>query len=381
MGKNIEEINESSIEEQEANAKKAEDTLIDKTAERLAAIPGLQNDDAAEDDTTEDDDDGTDSTDDDDKGGTEDDSSTSQSDDDDTTEDDDDGTDSTDDDDKGGTEDDSSTSQSDDNKDGKVKIPDAYYRAAIHQEWKPKEIAEFYKSNPELAERTFAKIYESVNKSSTEFATLGRLKLQQTQEIEKAKLEKSQEKDIDINGLRENYENSDEVINIVEELQKQNKMLREQKAASPAQHSDQALDQDIDTFFAADDLKLYDDFYGPGKDADGKIVPPEQLTPGQKANRHAVLVFADSLITGNAYKGYDMPVVEALELAHLNVSQPLQKQKIREEIMGKVVKRSKSITLTGSGKTKVTSTTKSGKPSKDDLIAKTEKRLANIFNK
>ena len=373
MAKDIEEINESSIEEQEASAKKAEDTLIDKTAERLAAIPGLQNDDAADEvDEVDEDDDGTEDdsstsqSDDDDKGGTEDGDSTEEE--------------EVEDDDKGGTENDSSTSQSDDDKDGKVKIPDAYYRAAIHQEWKPKEIAEFYKSNPELAERTFAKIYESVNKASTEFAELGRLKLQQKQEEEKAKLEKSKTKNIDIDKLRDNYENSDEVINIVEELQEQNKMLREQ-TTSPTNHSSTADDQSIDTFFAADDLKLYDDFYGPGKDEDGKLVPPEELTPGQKANRHAVLVFADSLITGNAYKGYDMPVTEALELAHLNISQPLQKQKIREEIMGKVVKRSKSITLTGSGKTKVTSTTKSGKLSNDDLIAKAEKRLANIFNK
>ncbi len=373
MGKNIEEITEDSIEEQESITKKAEEDLIDKTAERLAAIPGLQNDDAVEekdDDNVEDDD----------KDGTEDDSSTSQSDDDkDGTEEKDEDDDNVEDDDKDGTEDDSSTSQSDDDKDGKVQIPDAYYRAAIHQEWKPEEIDKFYKSNPELAERTFAKIYESVNKASTEFATIGRLKLQQTQEIEKAKLEKSKTKNIDVNRLREQYEDSDEVINIVEELQKQNDILREEKV-SPANHTDQTNDQSIDTFFAADDLKLYNDFYGPGKDEDGKLVPPEKLTPGQKANRHAVLVFADSLITGNAYKGYAMPVSEALELAHLNISAPLQKQKIREEIMGKVVKRSKSITLTGSGKKKVTSSTKSGKPSDDDLITKTEKRLANIFN-
>ena len=365
MGKDIDEINENSAEVQRSIAQKAEEDLISKAAERLAAIPGLQNDDAAEEVETEVDEEVEEEVEE------EEETSTSQSEEVETEVE------------EEVEEEETSTSQSDDNKDGteeKVKIPDAHYRAAIHQEWKPDEITKFYKSNPELAERTFAKIYESVNKTSTEFATLGRLKLQQTQELEKAKLEKSQAKDIDINGLRANYENSDEVINILEEVQKQNKILREQ-ITSPAQHSDQANDQAIDTFFAADDLKLYDDFYGPGKDKDGKFVPPEGLTPGQKANRHAVLVFADSLITGNAYKGYDMPVSEALELAHLNISQPLQKQKIREEIMGKVVKRSKSITLTGSGKKKVATVTKSGKFSNDELEARTEKRLANIFSK
>lgn len=364
MSKNVDEINEDNTN----MGTNTEEDLVEKAAERLAAIPGLQENSSVE----EDDDDGEDGD------NTEKETSTSQSEEDETEGDggieEDDGT---------KEEEETSTSQSkEDETEEKINLPDAYYRAALHQEWKPEEIKEFYKSNPELAKRTFAKIYESVNKVSDDFAALGRLKLKQTQETQNTEVEKNQSTDIDIGKLREDYDNPGALVDIVEQLQKQNKILTEkpQQAYVTPARTDQVLDQQIDTFFTADDLKLFDDFYGPGKDENGKIVLPDGLTPGQKANRHAVLEFADSLIAGYALKGQEMPVSEALELAHLKVTDTMREQKIREEIMGNVVKRSKGITLKGSGKKQVPIEEKTGKLSDGDVESRAGKRLARIFN-
>ena len=57
-----------------------------------------------------------------------------------------------------------------------VQLPDAYYRAAIHQGWTPDEIKEFFEANPELAIKTLAKNHESTNKLNSEFARMGRIK-------------------------------------------------------------------------------------------------------------------------------------------------------------------------------------------------------------
>ena len=266
-------------------------------------------------------------------------------------------------------------------------LPDTYYRAAIHQNWKPDEVKEFYESNPELAKRTFAKIYESVNKVSSEFAALGRLKLEQeNKSVQNIESEKSQFKGIDVGKLKENYGDSEPLVDVIEQLQKQNKILFDQaqqkvsqQAASAQDRNSHAVGQQIDTFFGADDLKLYDDFYGPGKDEHNKVAQSEALTPGQKSNRWAVLQLADQIIAGNALQGYDMPISEALGLAHLSVTEPIREQKIREDIISKVVKRSKGITLKGSGKTQVAATKKDGTMTESDLEYKTQKLLTKTF--
>ena len=257
-------------------------------------------------------------------------------------------------------------------------MPDAYYRAAVHRGWKPEEIKEFFDSSPKIAKRTFANIYESVNKSSKEFATLGRMKLEQQRQP-------TEFKGVDIDKLKETYGEDEPLMDIVLEVQRQNKVLSEQIQKQTSQQQTQvsnrelkALEQQIDSFFIADDLKLYEDFYGPGKNATGGITQPDELTPGQRANRRAALKIGDEIIAGNSYQGYEMPVIEALELAHLRITAPIKEQKIREDIISKVVKRSKSITLKGSGKKAVVE--KNEPFSEEALEGKTKQRVKKLLH-
>ncbi len=240
----------------------------------------------------------------------------------------------------------------------KIELPDAYYRAAVHRGWKPEEIKEFFGASPELAKRTFANIYEGVNQSSKEFADLGRLKLEQQRQPEKIKESPdTSSKGVDVDKLRETYGKEEPLVDVIVEMQKQNKLLVEQNEKQTSQQQTRVSDKElkvlgeqIDGFFADDDLKLYEDFYGPGKNATGGMTQPNELTPGNRANRAALLELGDQLIAGTALQGREISVSEALNLAHLSITAPIKEQKIREDIMSKVVKRSKSITLKGKGK-------------------------------
>ncbi|MEN6333486.1 MAG: hypothetical protein ABFE01_04445, partial [Phycisphaerales bacterium] len=52
-------------------------------------------------------------------------------------------------------------------------IPDSHYRAALHMGYTPEEIGALYDANPDLALKTVAKAYESVNAVSRQLGELG----------------------------------------------------------------------------------------------------------------------------------------------------------------------------------------------------------------
>jgi len=269
----------------------------------------------------------------------------------------------------------------------KVELSEAHYRAAIHQEWKPEEIKEFLKANPELAKRTFAKMYNDTNKSSRDFAAIGRAKLELAKKgtvsaatVVESPEKKSEFKEIDIEKLRKEYDN-DPIIAIVEQQQKQNKALYDKVQAMTEQpdpavrdeatirasiQEEAALEQQITTFFVSDDIKMYDDFYGAlPKDAKNW----DTLTQDQKLNRWNVLQMADQMLIGAQSQGRNMDVNEALTLAHLSVSEPMREKVIRDEIKTKVVKRSKGLSLKPSSGKKPEST-KPGTPGELETVTR-----------
>lgn len=273
---------------------------------------------------------------------------------------------------------------------GKVELSEAHYRAAIHQGWKPEEIKEFLKTNSDLANRTFAKMYDDTNKMSREFATIGRAKQELAKKgtvsaatVMEQPEKKSEFKEIDIAKLRKDYDN-DPIVEMVAQQQEQNRALFEQvqgmtKGPDPAVRDEAtirasiqeeaALEQQIMTFFAGDDIKMYDDFYGAlPKDAKNW----DTLTQDQKLNRWNVLQMADQMLIGAQSQGRNMDVNEALTLAHLSVSESMREKIIRDEIKTKVVKRSKGLSLKPSSGKKPEST-KPGTPG--ELEAVTRERL------
>lgn len=276
----------------------------------------------------------------------------------------------------------------------KTEVPqlsESYYRAAIHAQWRPEEIKEFYEANPKLAIKTFGGIYESLNRASKDFAALGRVKKEQVvKQPPKPEVKKSEFKGIDVAKLREQYPD-DPVVDLVQSIQDQNKVLfekvqtleetgsapvtgqpsSEQKGVSNQEVA--AIEQQIETYFRGDELKKYKDFYG---EVPVDAVDWNSLTPGQKMNRWTVIEMMDQMIVGAITCGQDMKIDEALRRAHLCVTEPLREQIIRDDIKAKVEKRSSGISLKPSS----TGQPEKTKPeTKQDLEDATTERLKKVF--
>lgn len=73
----------------------------------------------------------------------------------------------------------------------------------------------------------------------------------------------------------------------------------------------------INDFFAAHDMRVYQDFYGKVPDPDGYWA---DLTPKQKANRIKVCEHAQQILDGAPLSGEQISTEEALMRAHLEVA-------------------------------------------------------------
>lgn len=366
-----------------------EKAILEKTEERMGILHGETPADEVEDNDN--------STSDDDTGSTSDSDSTEEKveDDNPTPEDD------TDEDDEGDkkagkdgdeTDKDEEAHKAEDQKD-KPQLSDAYYRAAIHSGMTENDVVEFMASNPDLAIRTFAKMHEATNRASQEFAAIGKYNKQKDQKVEqdanKTDANESVFKKVDLAKLRE--ENPDDnLINVLEQMQEQNASLSKQiQEKSVAHTSDQQLtateeqnnkhaSEQIDSFFSSDEISKFSVTYGKAaKDAAGNY-DWTALMPAEQMNRVAVVEGAEQLLEGAVALGREMTVSEALERSHLMVTEPIRENIIREDIMAKVIKRSKGITLKPSNAAS-SSTNKKGPKTEEDIIARAEERMAKVL--
>ncbi|KKM16190.1 hypothetical protein LCGC14_1688330 [marine sediment metagenome] len=270
-------------------------------------------------------------------------------------------------------------------------ISDAYRRAAIHRGWTDEEVDELYKSNPELCEKTLAKVHEEVNRASKDFAAIGRGIKEQATKAEQIVQPAVQPvapvqpvaAAIDLTKLRDRYGADDPMITVVEAMQQravaaeqatatlkaeleQQRTEQPQQVSAAVERERQALGQQINTFFNDEAAKLYNDFYGTvEKGANWN----DTLIPGQVANRWAVVEMADQIFAGAESLGRAIEFEEAMQLAHMSVSAPMKERVVREQITKDVTKRSKSLTLKPSTTTKAEATTKT-EAGLVDIIAK-----------
>ena len=280
--------------------------------------------------------------------------------------------------------------------DDKPELSDAYYRAAKHMGWSDDDIDNLYKNNPELCVTTLGKVYDGVNRATQDFAAIGR-KMKEAAKIPVVASTpvvvpavKSDYKGIDAKALREKYPD-DPMVDMIIAQDQQSKLLYDQIQESknrpePAIHAAnqreqaalsqeaRAVEQQIDTFFKGDEAKAYGDFYGTlSKDA----IDWSSLTPGQRANRWAVLEMMDQMIAGANACGKDLTISNALEYAHLSVSEPMREKVIRGKIISDVKKRSSGLSLKPVGSSKENT---DGKPvTRKELIEDTRKRLNKVF--
>ena len=255
-------------------------------------------------------------------------------------------------------------------------MPDAYYRAAVHQGWKPEDIDELYKSNPDLAEKTCQKMYETTNRLTNEFANLGRSKQAADKQAIADQIKTTNVSAVDLSALKEQYGTDDPLVKTVEALvnvvntqQAPAPVVEQQPYQAPVPAEDTSARQVLDNYFAAPGMKQYDEFYGEGNDLN-------KLTQEQYQRRFSVANMCDEILTGAEVLGRQMSVEDALEAAHLRISEPVRETVIRQGIVKTLTKRAKSITLAPNGKVEVSDPNK--EVSGDELVSRTEQRLGKL---
>ncbi len=229
-----------------------------------------------------------------------------------------------------------------DEKDTKeVQLPDAYYRAAIHQGWKPDEIKEFFEADPELAIRTLAKNHESTNKLNSEFARMGRIKPEDKKVADPGTAtEANAAASVDMAAIKEQYGDDSAIVKAMTIMQAKLDSIPEQQVAERVDVTphDDPMRATVDRFFTDPVLKPYVDFYGEGNDT-------EKLTQGQFNHRHDMLQMAEDIVVGSQTHGRNITVEAAMEAAHLLVSEPVREKAVRAELKATVKKRAKGVTL------------------------------------
>lgn len=268
-------------------------------------------------------------------------------------------------------------------------LSDAYHRAAIYSGMSEKDVEDFMVASPELAIKTFAKLHEGMNRASREFSNIGRYKKEQAAKPDNETADNesaSNFEKVDLTKLREDFPEDNSLISVIEGMQGQMEKMDSQlkvKSTQPSTELDgekakleaakvQHISEQINDFFGAPDMQVYADVYG--------AVPKDakdwgSLLPSEKMNRVAVIDQVEQLMIGAEELGGNMEVGDALQRAHLLVTEPVREKMIREDIMAKVVKRSKGITLKPSGK--ASAKAPAGKPKTDGAVeANAAERLA-----
>lgn len=265
----------------------------------------------------------------------------------------------------------------------KSAIPDNHYRALLHSGWKPEKVSSLYEKDPELLLELAEKAYEDVNNLSQQFAQLGRSRIEMDKQKQKADQPPAQQpiqpaqQGPDLVKLRQQYE--DDPFGATVELLKafvpqsqepHMQMPIQQPQSQPKEEfqEDLALAQHLISFFGDSSMESYKDFYGATyDDKNHPYLSTDHLTPGQRENRRQVLTIADQILAGASFQGREMPIQEALAMAHITVSGPITKQIVRNELVSQVKKKAKGVTLKPTSR-KATLPKKAGE-------AKTEKEL------
>jgi len=282
----------------------------------------------------------------------------------------------------------------------KDEIPESYIRAAIHQKWSQKDVDELIESNPGLAKRTFENCYNSVVQASKDFSEIGRAKIeldrQQVAQTVSTAAEVVAQEDPKttalIAKLRKEYADDPLIEVVIKDLEAKPKPVQQTQPVSQQQQgyevataranvaANAAIDQRVNSFFDAGGMELYEKFYG--KLDLGQI--PEDLSNGQQLNRLAVLQEAEFIMAGHAMRNQKIEVEQALEKAHLIVTEPIRTRVVRDSLKATATKRKKSMTLrpSESKRSSDSMSIDSSKPrNRRELENAVQQKLDSVFKK
>jgi len=265
-------------------------------------------------------------------------------------------------------------------KDDEITLPDAYRRAAIHQEWTAEEVDAFFERDPVLALKTFEKIHSSTNAISRQLADLGQpIVMPPKAEPEKASSEPTQS-DIDLNELEKEYAD-DPILDIIKKLVTQNRTTQSELAdlkarPAPSTQTGHTAEQTtlinlIDTFFE-DKALMPADYYGSDKH------DWDDLTPNQRKRRDQVTITADQMIAGATAQGRELDNSTALAQAHLLESASSIKTSVIKEIKTTLEQRARGIDFKpGAGPAKDTDA--NDDKSEASMLQRTRERMRKIW--
>lgn len=219
-------------------------------------------------------------------------------------------------------------------------IPAAHIRSLTAYGWTTEEI-NAAAGTPTFA-ATAARIHQTRTAEIQKFAELGRRQKEQAGESASqvggpAKLGLP-----DRDALVEKYGSEDlidEILGPVKALFDQaNALLPDMKAGQQAAEDARlaAVRTEVDSFFTASPMVPFAESYG-ASSAD--------LTEEQVRNRVKLLQMADNIRNGAALRNEDIPVREAMAMAHDIVGANFKAAAIRKEIRGAVTTKAKSVTV------------------------------------
>jgi len=309
-------------------------------------------------------------------------------------------------------EDDSDPDADDDGKDGQPtpaskedgeeavdlpELPDAYYRSGARFGYSPEDISDMVdKIGIDYVTTLLQNMHQKDNNMTNVFSDLGR----KAKEMENSGGQAAPDvisdtgdaaPKIDMDALKAKYGEDDplvmlfaqqagELAGMRESFQQlnQNLNLTQQQVSKQEQEIEDQTRKSVNGFFDGETMEPFKKFYG-GLDDAGSTW--EKLSVGQKSNRDLVCQYADQILIGAQMHGDAMALDEAMERAHMIVSEPIAESIARTKIMKQVQKRSKSRVVRPSrGKSKPTQNVAGKKPAnKQELVDRTNERLSSLF--
>jgi len=280
-------------------------------------------------------------------------------------------------------------------------IPDNLVRAALHSEWTMDDIRKMYKTDPELTLKTLQKQYDDNNNVTRLFSEAGRrgkkpqgqpdaapavptsgrkkltLKLPTAEELKRQYPDDSL---IDDQVIPMQNQMMD-MVTVINDLQDQigNSQLNHEVAVNEVTQSadDRAAQTEINAFFENSTMGQFAPIYGERKMGQTWAA----LTPDQSRNRREVCDLAENIFLGAQAYGRPLSTEAALLKAHLVTTDEYRTKIIRNDLVAKTKKRSKSIQLKPSqGKRTKVQGSESGKPkSEAEFEAKVRNKMKKTF--
>lgn len=219
-------------------------------------------------------------------------------------------------------------------------IPPQLWRAAMWQRQfnglAPQELAEFWHSNPEMAEKHFNGYYEAMNRANQQAAELGRQQVNQQAAVTPQPAPVL--KPLTAEDIEEQPEALLEQLNLaIQTVNQQQQFLNQQQEQARIQYQMQVAQEVVD-FFESPQMKPFADYYG------DKVVL-------NNPNVSRVLLEADAIMAGAKQQGREMTPIDALQAAHDMITAPMIKDRVRQEIQGTLKKRAQGVTFRPSHKT------------------------------